>query len=84
MNYLDFTNFKLDKSIDNNLTTYKPKLVDKGVKFFFKEVLKGCHNYKQSNYNSFFNIFNSRFSEVSFYNFLSTWLEFLDRQNSAL
>jgi len=52
MNYLDFTNFKLDKSE----AIHKPKLVDKGVKFFFKEVLKGCHNYKQSNYNSFFNI----------------------------
>ena len=52
MNYLEFTNFKLDKSE----ATHKPKLVAQGVKFFFKEVLKGCHNYKQSNYNSFFNI----------------------------
>ena len=34
----------------------KPKLVDNGVKYFFKEVLKGCHNYKQHNYNTFYNI----------------------------
>ena len=53
MNYLDFTNFKLDNKLE---ATHKPKLVAQGVKFFFKEVLKGCHNYKQSNYNSFYNI----------------------------
>ena len=66
-NILDYTNFKLDKSnkyISNNsqssfnqsINNEKPKLVDNGVKYFFKEILKGCHNYKQNNYNSFYNI----------------------------
>ena len=60
-NILDYTNFKLnnstnlDRSNDKNMSN-KPKLVDNGVKYFFKEVLKGCHNYKQHNYNTFYNI----------------------------
>ena len=66
-NILDYTNFKLDKSNkfnSNNVQSSfnqsnnneKPKLVDNGVKYFFKEILKGCHNYKQNNYNSFYNL----------------------------
>ena len=66
-NILDYTNFKLDKSNklnSNNIpssfnqsnTKEKPKLVDNGVKYFFKEILKGCHNYKQNNYNGFYNL----------------------------
>lgn len=66
-NILDYTNFKLDKSNkfnSNNVQTSfnqsnnneKPKLVDNGVKYFFKEILKGCHNYKQNNYNGFYNL----------------------------
>jgi hypothetical protein len=59
-NILDYTNFKLNNSSSLNRTndisiSEKPKLVDNGVKYFFKEVLKGCHNYKQKNYNTFFN-----------------------------
>lgn len=59
-NILDYTNFKLNNSTgsyktnDKNMSD-KPKLVDNGVKYFFKEVLKGCHNYKQHNYNTFYN-----------------------------
>jgi hypothetical protein len=55
-NILDYTNFKLNNSVNEKTTFEKPKLVDNGVKYFFKEVLKGCHNYKQNNYNIFFNI----------------------------
>ena len=66
-NILDYTNFKLDKSnkfnsnnvqssLNQSNNNEKPKLVDNGVKYFFKEILKGCHNYKQNNYNSFYNI----------------------------
>jgi hypothetical protein len=55
-NILDYTNFKLNNSVNEKTTYEKPKLVDNGVKYFFKEVLKGCHNYKQNNYNIFFNI----------------------------
>jgi hypothetical protein len=55
-NILDYTNFKLNNSVNEKTTSEKPKLVDNGVKYFFKEVLKGCHNYKQNNYNMFFNI----------------------------
>jgi hypothetical protein len=60
-NILDYTNFKLNNSINLNRPnekpmSEKPKLVDNGVKYFFKEVLKGCHNYKQNNYNTFFNV----------------------------
>jgi hypothetical protein len=60
-NILDYTNFKLNNSTnlhntnDRN-TSEKPKLVDNGVKYFFKEVLKGCHKYKQNNYNAFYNV----------------------------
>ena len=31
-------------------------MVDNGVKYFFKGILKECHNYKQKNYNNFYNI----------------------------
>jgi hypothetical protein len=55
-NILDYTNFKLNNSVNEKNTSEKPKLVDNGVKYFFKEVLKGCHKYKQNNYNTFFNI----------------------------
>jgi len=61
-NIMDYTNFKLtksNKSGENNFNSNngeKPKLVDNGVKYFFKEILKGCHNYKQNNYNNFYNI----------------------------
>ena len=66
-NILDYTNFKLDKfnkynsnnsqsSFNQSNNNEKPNLVDNGVKYFFKEILKGCHNYKQNNYNNFYNI----------------------------
>ena len=55
-NILDYTNFKLNKTTNEKTMSEKPKLVDNGVKYFFKEVLKGCHNYKQNNYNTYYNI----------------------------
>ena len=48
MKYLIFI-----QSINNGTN---PKLVDDGVKLFFKEVLKGCNKYKQTNYNTFYNL----------------------------
>ena len=50
-NILEYTNFKLNNSTNEKNMSEKPKLVDNGVKYFFKEILKGCHNYKQNNYN---------------------------------
>jgi hypothetical protein len=50
-NYLNFNNSDI-----NNKNVDKPKLIEPGVKFFFKGVLKECHNYKQKNYNLIYNI----------------------------
>ena len=52
-NYLDGN----IKSISNDLdTTFRPKLVAPGVKYFFKSILRECHNYKQRNTNLVYNI----------------------------
>ena len=50
-NYLNFNNSS--DSIDN---INKPKLIEPGVKYFFKGILKECNNYKQKNYNLVYNI----------------------------
>ena len=50
-NYLNLNNSS--DSIDN---INKPKLIEPGVKYFFKGILKECHNYKQKNYNLVYNI----------------------------
>jgi hypothetical protein len=58
-NILDYTNLQYNskKNSANSINNIEnPKLVDDGVKFFFKEVLKGCNKYKQNNYNTFYNI----------------------------
>jgi hypothetical protein len=51
---VNYTNLQFSKS--TNASIDKPKLVDNGVKYFFREVLKNCHNYKQNNFNTFYNI----------------------------
>ena len=51
-NYLDLTN---NNYLNNNIN--KPKLIEPGVKYFFKGVLKQCHDYKEKNNNLFYNIF---------------------------
>jgi|TARA_Y100000389_G_scaffold179249_1_gene193103 hypothetical protein len=50
-NYLNFNN-----SSDSNDNINKPKLIEPGVKYFFKGILKECHNYKQKNYSLVYNI----------------------------
>lgn len=50
----NYTNLQFNNP--NKSITDKPKLVDNGVKYFLREVLKNCHNYKQNNYNTFYNI----------------------------
>jgi len=50
----NYTNLQFNNP--NKSITDKPKLVDNGVKYFLREVLKNCHNYKQSNINTFYNI----------------------------
>tara|TARA_Y100000816_G_scaffold69547_1_gene46504 strand:- start:3808 stop:4227 length:420 start_codon:yes stop_codon:yes gene_type:complete len=50
-NYLNFNN-----SGDSNDNINKPKLIEPGVKYFFKVLLKECNNYKQKNYNLVYNI----------------------------
>ena len=52
-NYLNFNNYDSNNSYDN---INKPKLIEPGVKYFFKGILKECHNYKQKNYNLVYNI----------------------------
>ena len=52
-NINDYSNL-LNKNVKNVIN--KPKLVDGGVKYFFKNMLKECHKYKQNNYNNFYNI----------------------------
>lgn len=51
---VNYANSQLNKS--TNVVTDKPKLVDNGVKYFLRGVLKNCHNYKQNNINIFYNI----------------------------
>jgi hypothetical protein len=53
-NIANYSNLQFNKSA--NALSDKPKLVDNGVKYFLREVLKNCHNYKQNNYNTFYNI----------------------------
>lgn len=53
-NYLNFNNSS--NSNDSNDNINKPKLIEPGVKYFFKGILKECHNYKQKNYNLVYNI----------------------------
>lgn len=51
-NYLNFSkNFT-----SNNENINKPKLIDPGVKYFFKNVLKECNSFKQKNYTLYYNI----------------------------
>ena len=50
-NYLNFNN-----SNNNIENINKPKLIEPGVKYFFKGVLKECNNYKQKNYNFIYNL----------------------------
>ena len=58
-----YLNFNINNSLaaagaagthENN---YKPKLIEPGVKYFFKNILKNCNNFKQQNYTLFYNIF---------------------------
>ncbi len=40
----------------NNELTIKPVLVDPGVKYFFKNILRECHTFKQNNNNIVYNL----------------------------
>ena len=51
-NYLNLNNHFISKSEDLN----KPKLVEPGVKYFFKNILKECHAIKMKHYNIYYNI----------------------------
>ena len=52
-NLNNFSNFKFNKDID---LTNVPKLIEPGVKYFFKNILEECNKYKQKNYSLYFNI----------------------------
>jgi len=39
-----------------NTPSIKPILIEPGVKYFLKETLKHCHEYKEKYYNTLFNI----------------------------
>lgn len=51
-NYLNFNNFNNDI-----INVNQPSLIEPGVKYFFKNILKETHNYKQKNYNLLYNVF---------------------------
>jgi len=50
-NYLNF-----NKTSEESENFNKPTLIEPGVKYFFKGILKECNNYKQNNYNLIYNI----------------------------
>tara|TARA_B100001094_G_scaffold325746_1_gene380617 strand:- start:927 stop:1352 length:426 start_codon:yes stop_codon:yes gene_type:complete len=52
-NYLNLNNSS-ESNYNNNIN--KPRLIEPGVKYYFKEILKECNNYKQRNYNLVYNI----------------------------
>lgn len=54
-NSLNFNNSSDSNYFNDNIN--KPKLIEPGVKYFFKGILKECHNYKQKNYNLVYNLF---------------------------
>lgn len=56
-NYLNFNNKVGGYSSGNADLGNKPKLIEPGVKYFFKGILKECNNFKQQNNNLVFNIF---------------------------
>lgn len=47
---------RINNSNDHYDNINKPRLIEPGVKYFFKGVLKECHQYKQKNYNLVYNI----------------------------
>ena len=56
-NINNYLNFNILSNINNsNDNINKPKLIEPGVKYFFKGILRECNNYKQKNYNLFYNI----------------------------
>lgn len=57
-NYLNFNNSSESNysNNNNNNNINKPKLIEPGVKYYFKGILKECNNYKQRNYNLVYNI----------------------------
>jgi len=55
---LNVNNKLLNNNTKNNLDNLdKPNLVDPGVKYFFKNILNSCNQYKKSNNNILYNIF---------------------------
>ena len=52
-NYLNFNNKVGGYSSGNADLGNKPKLIEPGVKYFFKGILKECNNFKQQNNNLF-------------------------------
>lgn len=58
-NYLKFNNLG-NNSINNSNNRYelenKPRLIEPGVNYFFKNILKNCNRFKQNNYNVVYNI----------------------------
>tara|TARA_Y100000389_G_scaffold181453_1_gene197061 strand:+ start:1390 stop:1815 length:426 start_codon:yes stop_codon:yes gene_type:complete len=52
-NYLNLNNSS-ESNYNNNIN--KPRLIEPGVKYYFKEILKECNNYKQRNFNLVYNI----------------------------
>jgi hypothetical protein len=54
-NYLNFDKFSNSNS-NNNTLENKPRLIEPGVNYFFKNILKNCNKFKQHNYNIAYNI----------------------------
>tara|TARA_Y100001970_G_scaffold288239_1_gene414991 strand:+ start:1210 stop:1626 length:417 start_codon:yes stop_codon:yes gene_type:complete len=56
MDFKNINNYLNFKQTDNTENINKPKLIEPGVKYFFRGILKECNNYKQKNYNLFYNL----------------------------
>lgn len=52
-NFLNLGSYGNNGKEDN---ANKPKLIEPGVKYFFKSILNECHQIKQKNYNFFYNV----------------------------
>ena len=56
MDFKNINNYLNFKQTDNTQNINKPKLIEPGVNYFFRGILKECNNYKQKNYNLFYNL----------------------------
>ena len=55
MDFKNINNFLNFDSFNNSHNNNNARLTDPGVKYFFNNILKNCHNIKQKYYNLYYN-----------------------------